>query len=212
MGEGAFCYPIQLGVARIAVTLAAIAPEGFFMTHIVTGTLYHRPASPVRGEAILPLNALRSSYPDLYGLHAAKHASTVGAIDQVVHPLGCTWGEVVFLSPVHPAPLFDALRRSGRAIPEREPWVLPACRLDPERTVIRLMRAGATGHHPDPADVDDYLPFTTASLRAVNRVTINAVQRLEALQAGDPWLPWVDVPHVLYRGPIPLTWFSAKPT
>jgi hypothetical protein len=27
----------------------------------------------------------------------------------------------------------------------------------------------------------------------------------ERLQPGEPWLPWVDVPHVLYRGTIPLT-------
>jgi hypothetical protein len=69
------------------------------------------------------------------------------------------------------------------------------------------MRHGHDGHHADPPDEHDYLPFTTAGLRAVSQVTLAAVQRLEALQPGDPWLPWVDVPHVLYRGSIPVSWF-----
>ncbi|WP_162802294.1 hypothetical protein [Ornithinimicrobium murale] len=181
------------------------------MTPTISGTLYHRPASSVRGDSILPLTALRRAHPDLYDLHAAKYAAQPGVLGQVIEPLGCTWGDVVFLSPVHPAPLFAALARAGRIVPESEPWVIPARRLNPARTVIRLMRAGTTGHHPDPHDSYDYLPFTTASLRAVNRVTVDAVQRLESLRPGDPWLPWVDVPHVLHRGEIPLDWFSSRP-
>lgn len=181
------------------------------MTSIVFGKLYHRPATPVRGDAILPLNTLRQFHPDLYELHRAKYETTPGVLSQPVEPLGCTWSDVVFLSPVHPAPLYEALRRSGRVVPEREPWVLPAARFDPSNTVIRLMRAGANGHTPDPYSANDYLPFTTASLRAVNRVTVNAIQRLESLRPGDPWLPWVDVPHVLHRGPIPVAWFTSTP-
>jgi hypothetical protein len=35
-----------------------------------------------------------------------------------------------------------------------------------------------------------------------------AIDRLERLGPDDPWLPWVDVPHVLYRGAIPVSWFG----
>jgi hypothetical protein len=137
----------------------------------------------------------------------AINASRSAALDERVEPLGCTWADVVFLSPAHPAPLFAALRRAGTGLRTREPWTLDARRLDPARAVIRLMRHGHDGHHADPPDEHDYLPFTTAGLRAVSQVTLAAVQRLEALQPGDPWLPWVDVPHVLYRGSIPVSWF-----
>lgn len=54
------------------------------------------------------------------------------------------------------------------------------------------MRHGREGHHPDPPDEHDWLPFTTATLRAVNHITVDAVDRLEALEPGDSWLPWVD--------------------
>lgn len=156
----------------------------------------------------MPLNTLRLRYPDLHERHSRKYAGDPAGMTQWVPSLDCEWGDVVFLSPVHPAPLFDALRRAGRRSPRAEPWRLAAEHLDPARTTIRLMRAGAGGHYPDPADEDDYLPFTTANLRAVSRVTVAAIERLEHLRPGDPWLPWVDVPHVLHRGEIPVDWFD----
>lgn len=174
----------------------------------VAGTLYHRPGSPPRGDALLPMGRLRGAHPDLHAHHAAKHTAYPEALEQAVPPLGCTWADVVFLSPVHPRPLFDALGRAGTPATWLEPWTIDACHLDPSRTVIRLMRHGREGHHPDPPDEHDWLPFTTATLRAVNRITVDAVDRLEALEPGDPWLPWVDVPHVLHRGPIPWSHFD----
>ena len=177
-------------------------------THTVRGTLYHRPTTAVRGDAVLPFKMLKHAHPDLYRINARKYADDLTVVDRLVEPLGCTWGDVVFLSPVHPAPLFAALRRAGRPMRDVEPWTLDARRLDPARTTIRLMRRGATGHRADPAGPDDYLPFTTASLRAVDRITINALERLENLGPDDPLLPWVDVPHILHRGPIPLWWFA----
>lgn len=180
----------------------------------VQGTLYIFPRTAVRGDAIIPLSQMRTRFPDLYELNARKYAARPDVMDLPVEPLQCTWSDVVFLSPVHPAPLFAALRVTrddGRArVPQ--PWTLDAWRLDPARTVIRLMRHGIDGHYADPADEHDYLPFTTAGLRAVNRVTVAAIERLESLEPGDPALPWVDVPHVLHRGCIPVDWFRRTAT
>lgn len=173
----------------------------------VQGTLYHLHPNP-RGELLLPLNQLRGQYPDLYEQHVAKYATRPHALAGRVGPLDCTWGDVVFLAPVHPAPLFEALARSGRRVGTPKPATLDAGVLDPGRCVIRLMRHGSDGHYPDPVDEHDYLPFTTASLRAVSRVTVAAVERLENLLPDDPWLPWVDVPHILHNGPVPFAWFD----
>jgi hypothetical protein len=169
----------------------------------VKGILYHQPVIDPRGNALFPMHQLRSHYPDLYQHHLRNYDGQRELLVSPVEPLQCTWGDVVFLSPVHPAPLFDAIAR-----PYREPWTLDAARLDPERTVIRLMRHGNDGHYPEPPDEDDYLPLTTATLRAVNRVSQAAIDRLSRLQPGDPALPWVDVPHILHRGSIPIDWFT----
>lgn len=181
------------------------------MPFSVLGDLFHRPSTAVRGDAILPLSLLHERYPDLYARQASRLPADPGRRVHWIEPLRCGWDDVVFFSPVHPAPLFTALRRSGRPVSDPKPWVLPAGRLDPSRTVIRLMRAGPDGHAAGPAGPDDYLPYSTATLRAVNRITVDAIRRLEALGPNDPWLPWVDVPHVLHRGSVPVRWFRDRP-
>ncbi|MBR7835815.1 hypothetical protein KDL01_21255 [Actinospica durhamensis] len=179
----------------------------------VHGTLYLLPRTSVRGDEIIPLNLMRTRFPDLYELNIRKYAARPGIMSSLVAPLHCTWSDVVFLSPVHPAALFSAssAARDGSRRTSPKPWILDAGRLDPDRTVIRLMRHGRDGHYSDPADEHDYLPFTTAALRAVSRVTVAAIERLESLKPGDPWLPWVDVPHILHRGTIPVDWFQRSP-
>ncbi|MEV5891710.1 hypothetical protein [Nonomuraea fuscirosea] len=88
-------------------------------------------------------------------------------------PLACTWAEVVFLSPVNPAVLFDAIRSAGRRMGDVPLWTLDA---------------------------------------SVSEVTNRALERLRNLGPGEPLLPWGDVPHVLHRGPVPLSLFQELPS
>ncbi|GGL46443.1 hypothetical protein GCM10011575_00490 [Microlunatus endophyticus] len=177
----------------------------------VRGTLYHLLPSTTRGSRLLPLRQLQHAYPDLYARHVAKYRGREQDLDEPIPALNCTWADVVFFAPLHPGPLFDALRRSGHDVRDIEPATIDASALDPSRCIIRLMRHGRNGHWPDPADEHDYLPMTTATLRAVNQVSVAAVRRLEALGPTDPWLTWVDVPHILHRGPVALDLFISRP-
>jgi len=104
-------------------------------------TLLYKAAGEIRGDDILPLNDLRVHYPDLYERHFAKYADRPQRVSAPVYPLGCTWADVVFLSPVHPAPIFEALHESGRIGPAViKYWTLDAELLDPARTCILLKR------------------------------------------------------------------------
>lgn len=171
----------------------------------VEGTLFHLIIDDIRGDHIFTLNQLRAAYPDLYTRHAAKHHGREWVMKEPIPALECTWGDVVFLSPVDSTDIFAALARAGRATDLPPAATIQASRLNPENCIIRLMRHGAGGHYPDPSDEHDYLPFTTASLRAVSRVTVAAISRLENLEPSDAGLPWVDVPHILHWGAIPVT-------
>lgn len=53
----------------------------------VQGTLYHVPPADFRGDAVLPLEQLRSRYPDLYERHARKYASRPDAPARRIEPL-----------------------------------------------------------------------------------------------------------------------------
>jgi len=148
------------------------------------------------------MNQLRDRYLDLYEQHAEKYARRPQTMDYPVPPLGCTWTDVVFLSPVHLAPIFDALRESGRIGPgSLDYWTLNADLLDPRRTCILLKR-----HDPElrPQPAEDFIPH---SAETVATPSPQALRRLRNLNATEPLYPWADIPHVLHRGPIALNLF-----
>lgn len=174
------------------------------------GTLFHAAIVAPRGDMLLPLSALADRHPDLYARHRAKYAGREERLRERVIPLDCAWADVVFLSPVDSTVLFDAIRSSGRWVPPVPMWTLDASRLDPRLCCVRLMRMTRGAQSADPGDEDDYLPLTTATLRAVSQVTDRALARLRSLAPGEPARPWGDVPHVLHRGPVPLELFRRR--
>lgn len=174
----------------------------------VRGTLFHTAVTDPRGDELLPLRVLGERYPDLYARHVAKYAGREHRLREWVIPLRCEWTDVVFFSPVDSAVLFDAMRAAGRRVWGGAMWRVDASRLDPRRCCVRLMRVTPGARSADPGDEDDYLPLTTATLRAVSQVTARALSRLRGLGPDEPSLPWGDVPHVLHRGPVPLSIFQ----
>lgn len=103
-----------------------------------------------RGDQLLPLAMLRERYPDLHTRHFAKYAGRKHRLRERVIPLECTWTDVVFLSPLNPTVLFDAIRSTGLHMRTVPLWTLDASQLDPARCCI---------------------PLTTATLRAVSEVS-----------------------------------------
>lgn len=171
------------------------------------GTLFHTAVTDPRGAELLPLAVLAERYPELHARHVAKYAGREHRLRERVIPLDCAWTDVVFFSPVDSAVLFEAVRTAGRHVWGGPMWTADASRLDPRRCCVRLMRVTRGARSADPGDEDDYLPLTTATLRAVSEVTDRALTRLRDLGPDEPVLPWGDVPHVLHRGPVPLDVF-----
>jgi hypothetical protein len=167
--------------------------------------LYRAAIQDLRGTDILPLNHLRELHPDLYEREAAKYAHRPQTMDYPVHPLDCRWSDVVFLSPVHPAPIFAALREAGRVGPTTiDYWTIDADLLDPDRTCILLKR-----HDPQfrPQPAADYLPYSAATVATLTNPSDQALDRLRNLNATEPLFPWADIPHVLHRGPLAVSLF-----
>jgi hypothetical protein len=171
-------------------------------------TLLYKAAGDIRGDNILPLNQLRVHYPDLYEREFAKYAVRPEIVDYPVYPLGCRWADVVFLSPVHPAPIFAAMHESGRIGPVTvDYWTLDADLLDPANTCILLKRHDPD-HRPQPAE--DFIPYTPEAAAALSTPSERALHRLRNLNPTEPLYPWADIPHILHRGPIPVRWFKVS--
>lgn len=168
-------------------------------------TFLYKAAGTIRGTDVLSLNELRDRYPDLYAREVEKYAARPWTMKNPVYPLDCQWSDVVFLSPVHPAPIFAALQESGRIGPVTiDYWTLDADLLDPARTCILLKRHDLE-HQPQPAE--DFIPYDPATVAALSTPSAEALHRLRNLNATEPLYPWADIPHVLHRGPIPLRLF-----
>jgi len=167
-------------------------------------TLYHRAVRDVRGDALLPLNALREAHPDVYAREAAKYAGRESLAAERVLPLGCGWGDVLFFSPVHPGSLLNAVRASGRSVPPVRFWTLRADALDPARTCLKRVRPWPDGRYTPPLP-EDYVPFDPSTLARVSEPSSTTLERLRTLPPQAPLILWSDVPHVLYRGTVPLS-------
>lgn len=166
-------------------------------------TLYHRAVRDVRGDALRPLNVLRELHPDVYAREAAKYVGREALMQERVGRLDCLWNDVLFFSPVHPGPLLNAVRATGREVPPVRFWTLDASQLDPARACVRLVRPWPGGVLPAP-DPADELPFTPHTLREHSVAPPATLARLRELPEGAPLILWMDVPHVLYRGCVPL--------
>ncbi|WP_345466183.1 hypothetical protein [Deinococcus carri] len=167
-------------------------------------TLYHRAVRDVRGDHLLPLNTLRGPHPDVYAREVAKYAGREALRDERVLPLACGWGDVLFFSPVHPGALLDTVRATGRTVPPLRFWTVKAAELDPARACIRFVRPWPGGTYSPPVPAD-YAPFDAATLQRVCEPSAATLERLRNLPPDAPLILWSDVPHVLYRGTLPLS-------
>ncbi|MDL2343635.1 hypothetical protein QOL99_05655 [Deinococcus sp. MIMF12] len=167
-------------------------------------TLYHRAVRDVRGDRLLPLSALRDTYPDVYTREAAKYAGREELAAERVLPLGCGWGDVLFFSPVHPGPLLEAVRASGREVPPLRFWTLRADALNPAWACVKRVRPWPDGRYIPPVP-EDYGPYDAPTLARVSKPPAATLARLRTLPTQAPLILWSDVPHVLYRGTVPLS-------
>jgi hypothetical protein len=168
-----------------------------------TPVLYKAAVHDLRGDELLPLNMMRERYPDVYEREIVKYTGRSHVMRHAVHPLDCRWSDVVFFSPVHLAPIFDALRSSGR-INSGGPdyWTIDASLLSPDRTCILLKRHDPTFAPPASAD---FLPYSPDAVAALSTPSPQALHRLRNLNPTEDLLPFADIPHILHRGPIPIT-------
>ena len=78
-------------------------------------TLPYKAAGEIRGDDILPLNDLRTHYPDLYERHFAKYAERPNRVNSPVYPLDCTWADIPHI--LHRGPILKRLFRTSAGTP-----------------------------------------------------------------------------------------------
>lgn len=178
--------------------------------------LYHQVPPNLRGETLVPGNSLPS---DLKEAALAKYAGREGLLQKKVPPLGCLWNDTLQMLAVHPGEVKRLVGSFGfqRYAKEPETWfVVPLEALD---------QSALAAYFYDPAIEDVPIPATKEEARRtivphqrfelfdssrinVYRTIPGIMSRyLEAERKKGPagqLFPFNFVPHVLYRGRIPL--------
>jgi hypothetical protein len=75
--------------------------------------LYHAKPIDLRGDHLLPLNSLRSQYPDLFTHAFSKYLGREHLAEIKLPLLNCLWNDVIHLAPINPAAIRKKLENLG---------------------------------------------------------------------------------------------------
>jgi hypothetical protein len=156
--------------------------------------LYHICPPTMVGHEIVPLRQLKKLNKKLHDVAIAKYAEREKVAHTPIVALDCSWGDVVFLSAIHPTLLRRKLEENGvRKAPGRCFKIDPKA-LDPERACVLTWGDGYEEqyHAFSPGEVEFYQEIPHATLR---------YYREECWEGRVP-LMFGYVPHIVYRGSI----------
>jgi hypothetical protein len=176
--------------------------------------VYHLCADDFRGTSLLPLNALRVAYPDVYERECTKWVGRESVLHWQVPHLGVAWGDTVNLAALDPVNLVQARKRLGIAhshLLERRVVRIPVQRLADQPAVVYDSRSHWLNSRPGekvratPPE-DEFTPFDTDTYEELLETPRLHLQYLsEQLAAGQPALGFVFVRHVLVAGPVDIS-------
>ncbi|MGG4470614.1 group-specific protein [Paenibacillus alvei] len=74
--------------------------------------IYHMVPNQMVGDKLIPLNSLKTTYPDLYENYTKKyldHPERSKLLQRYIPRLNCLWNDVIHFLPIHPHYVFDTL-------------------------------------------------------------------------------------------------------
>ncbi|PEU77126.1 group-specific protein [Bacillus cereus] len=78
--------------------------------------VYHMVPEELQGEYLIPLNELKSVYPNLYGEYIQKykdHPQRENLLTRKIPKLECLWNDVVHFLPLYPYEIYKVLLEIG---------------------------------------------------------------------------------------------------
>ena len=81
--------------------------------------VYHMVPKDMKGEVLISLNEIKSNYPELYKIYSKKylnHPERESLLLRSIPKLNCLWNDVIFLLPLHPYYVYEALQSLGVSI------------------------------------------------------------------------------------------------
>lgn len=159
--------------------------------------VYHRVPNNLSGFILRPLNDWKQLKPELFAAKSAKYIGRKHVMQERIQPLDCLWNDVLFLQPIHPSKIDQALTSLGHPLIERSYYKVPLSMLDPSNTILWIWKgSGALDALPN-----RFKPCTKEVLnkyQELQQETLNYYR--EQYQEGKSPLLYWRVPHIFYKG------------
>ncbi len=160
----------------------------------------------VWGGTLYPLNELKYLHSELFREKKKKYEGRMHTLEQHIPHLDCKWGDVVFLSPVHPNILCAALAKCM----EHEMPSFPYYEIPVENLSYRKMAYWHFNSEYTPSEVEPFDSEKYAEIKLLPEKTISYF--LEQKRKEERPLFYVHIPHVLYKGTIDVSCYQLQYT
>lgn len=153
-----------------------------------------------RDEKLYPLAELQEKHADLFERHVGKYRGRESTLVREIPPLGCAWQEAVFLMPVHPQKICQAIAtHTNRHIPTVAYFTIDTSTLDQRRLAVRMFET-------DQYDLEEVRLLSDIEPRVPTEVpdrTIAYLKKFRDFKSEQDRPKWVMyVPHIFHRGSI----------
>lgn len=155
------------------------------------------------GEVLMPLNELRTVFPEAYAEHVGKYKGRENLLEERIPILECLWNDVLHLSPINPQTIIETWRREKMDSYARKPatvevYKIPASLLR-ESTTVCFQSYNFNFEKYDPA-LEKYWKFQQSVYREQAEVESTQVDVWRNdLQQGRPFFWYSHTMHVLAK-------------
>lgn len=158
--------------------------------------LYHAAPNDLKDAELYPLNILKEKHPDLYSLKSAKYNDRKDVAQQSIPILDCFWGDVIFMTAVHPQTLMEAYKKAGGEINRSARFFqIDVELLQKENIAVAIYSGKGDEKIYESYDKNHIKEYSTIPDRTVEYFT-------EQLQQNNLPLYYAYIPHILYKGTI----------
>jgi len=162
--------------------------------------LYHMVPDKMKGNFLIPLNALKKKYPSAYREEVKKYKGRESILKIKVPILNCLWNDVIHMTSVNPKDLKKALDDAGRSKDSQKMkfFRINSSELDNKSIILFLY-----SHQGKISNKEDYTAFKPSNLKKYAKIPSKTKKYFkESYLKRERPLMFHLVPHILYKGKI----------
>lgn len=169
--------------------------------------VYHIVPTEVIGSELYPLNMLEVLNLPLYQRYMSKYEGRKDLMERRIPFLDCLWNDVVFFSNVDPRLICQAYLAVGKAWKTRHWYAIDTVRVGFSATNAVIYTPDMGREQGDfRLDPKQFLPFSPNALPDIQEIPEPTLTYYrDCMEKGLPVFAWRGLPHVLYRGSVPLS-------